>query len=63
MAATWECESCGWNCPPDPAITVEEAGCGSCGCAMFVPNEQSDAWDRFEATVEAIRQSGGYDLN
>lgn len=22
-----------------------------------------DGWDRFEATVEAVRQSGGYDPN
>jgi hypothetical protein len=24
---------------------------------------QPGAWERFEATVEAVRQSGGYDLN
>ena len=64
MSDRWECENCGWTCPPNPAITVEEAECDNCGDEMMpVSDEPSDAWDRFEATVEAVRQSGETDFS
>ena len=39
MAEIWVCESCGWECEPNPYIPLDEAECDNCGDPLIAEDD------------------------